>query len=52
MLNDKEPLITGKDGKIVMEMIFAAYESAGKGCNIQFPYTSDAEKPIDLWQKK
>lgn len=52
VLNDKEPLITGKDGKIVMEMIFAAYESAGKGCSIRFPYASNAEKPIDLWQKK
>ncbi len=52
VLNNKEPLITGKDGKAVMEMIFAAYESAGKGCKVLFPYTTDANKPIDLWLNK
>jgi len=52
VLNDKEPLITGRDGRAVMEMIFAAYESAGKGCKVLFPYNTDADKPIDLWSNK
>ncbi len=52
VLNDKEPLITGRDGKAVMEMIFAAYESAGKGRNVSFPYNTNADKPIDLWSNK
>jgi myo-inositol 2-dehydrogenase/D-chiro-inositol 1-dehydrogenase len=49
VMHDKEPLITGDDGKAVMDMIFASYDSAKKGCRVQFPYTSNAKKPIDLW---
>ena len=29
--NDKQPLVTGEDGKAVLEVICAAYESAGTG---------------------
>jgi len=49
VLHNEKSLITGEDGKVVLEMIFASYDSAKKGCRIQFPYTSDAKKPIDLW---
>ena len=52
VIHDKKPLITGEDGKTVMEMIFAAYESAGKGHKIDFPYNTDAKKPIDLWLER
>ena len=28
--NDRQPLVTGEDGRAVLEVIFAAYESAGR----------------------
>jgi len=51
VLNDKEPLVTGEDGRAVLEVIFAAYQSAGTGRKVEFPFTTDAEKPIDLWKR-
>ncbi|WP_447642359.1 MULTISPECIES: Gfo/Idh/MocA family protein [Chitinophagaceae] len=47
--NDKEPLVTGKDGRDVLEIIYAAYASAGQGKKIHLPFTQKVEKPIDLW---
>lgn len=49
--NDKQPLVTGEDGKAVLEVIFAAYESAGTGRKVELPFKTDAEKPIRLWKK-
>lgn len=49
--NDKQPLETGEDGKAVLEMIFAAYESARTGRKIGIPFETDAPKPIDLYLK-
>lgn len=48
--NDKEPLETGEDGKVVLEMIFAAYESARAGKKVKLPFKTDAKKPIELWK--
>jgi myo-inositol 2-dehydrogenase / D-chiro-inositol 1-dehydrogenase len=48
--DDMEPLVTGRDGREVLKMIFAAYESAGTGRKVEFPYNSDARRPIDLWR--
>jgi predicted dehydrogenase len=48
--NDTEPLVTGEDGRAVLEIIFAAYESAGTGHKVTFPYHTDAKRPIDLWK--
>ena len=31
VLHDRQPLVTGADGKAVLEILFAAYESAGAG---------------------
>ena len=50
VLNDKQPLVTGEDGRAVLEVIFAAYESAGTGRKVAMPFKSDAKKPIDLWR--
>jgi predicted dehydrogenase len=50
--NDKEPLVSGEDGKAVMEIIFAAYESAGTGKKVELPFKTDAAKPWDLWKKR
>jgi predicted dehydrogenase len=47
--NNKEPLVTGDDGRVVLEIIYAAYASAGLGKKIELPFKSDVKKPIDLW---
>ncbi len=48
--NDKQPIETGEDGRAVLEVLFAAYESAGTGRKITLPFHSDASRPIDLWK--
>jgi predicted dehydrogenase len=47
--NDRQPLVTGEDGRAVLEVIFAAYESAREGRKVALPFESKARKPIDLW---
>ena len=49
--NDTEPAVTGEDARTVMEIVFAAYESAGTGRKVSLPFKTDAAKPIDLWKK-
>ncbi len=49
--NDKAPMETGEDGRAVLELVFAAYASAGQGRRIELPFPTDAERPIDLWLK-
>ena len=48
--NDSEPLVTAVDGRAVLEVIFAAYESARIGCKVALPFATDAKKPHDLWK--
>jgi predicted dehydrogenase len=48
--NDKRPAVTGEDGRAVLEVIFAAYESAGCGRKVSLPFATDAARPIDLWR--
>jgi len=50
--NDKTPLVTGEDGRMVLEVIFAAYESARTGRKVELPFTATAARPIDLWKPK
>ena len=46
------PIETGEDGREVMKIIYAAYQSAGEGRRITWPYNApQVEKPIDLWKK-
>ncbi len=52
VLNDQQPLITGEDGWVVLEIIFAAYESARTGRRVEFPFSTDARAPIELWRKR
>lgn len=40
---------TGEDGRLVMEVLFAAYASAGKGQKIEMPYQPTTNKPIEEW---
>ena len=49
---DREPLVTGKLGRDVLEVIYAAYASAGQGKKISLPFSSDVSKPVDLWIRK
>lgn len=47
----EEPVETGEDGLEVLKIIYAAYQSAGEGRRIDWPYTPPVvEKPIDLWR--
>lgn len=46
---NKEPLVTGEDGRAVLELLYAAYESAGTGRRVLLPATAKVKKPIDLW---
>jgi len=50
--NDKTPLETGEDGRAVLEILLAAYASAGQGKKISLPFATDVKRPIDLWKPK
>ena len=48
----EEPIETGEDGLEVLKIIYAAYQSAGGGRRIEWPYEPPVvEKPVDLWLK-
>ena len=47
--NDRTPLVVGDDGRVVLDAVFAAYESARTGRKVMLPFESKARKPIDLW---
>ena len=49
--NDRKPLVTGEDGRAVLEIIFAAYESARTGRKVLLPFATTAARPIDLWRR-
>jgi len=52
VLGKETPIETGEDGREVLKIIYAAYESAGTGKRIDWPYTPrKVGKPFDLWQK-
>ncbi len=48
--DDLEPEVTGEDGRAVLEVIMAAYESARTGTKVLLPFETDAARPIDLWK--
>ncbi len=49
---EEKPMETGEDGREVLKIILAAYQSAGEGRKIAWPYEPPAyEKPIDLWKR-
>lgn len=49
VLMDQEPLVTGKDGRAVLEIIYAAYASAGQGKKIMLPFEPKVKRPVQLW---
>jgi len=43
---------TGEDGREVLKIMYAAYQSAGEGRRIEFPYDPpQVKKPIELWKR-
>jgi predicted dehydrogenase len=50
--HQREPLVTGIDGKVVLEAIYAAYESARTGAKVALPFCPPAwaTKPIHCWK--
>jgi len=48
--NEKTPLVTGEDGRAVLEIIYAAYASARSGAKVPLPIREKVAKPIDLWK--
>jgi myo-inositol 2-dehydrogenase/D-chiro-inositol 1-dehydrogenase len=50
-LGKEKCMVTGEDGREVLKIMDAAYQSAGEGRRIDFPYTPRVvKKPIDLWK--
>lgn len=47
--NNKQPLVTGEDGRAVLEILYAAYASAGSGKKVTLPFSAGVDKPVDLW---
>ena len=44
------PQVTGEDGRVVQEVLCAAYQSAGMGQRIALPFRpAGVKRPIDLW---
>jgi hypothetical protein len=45
------PLADGETGRVVQEVLYAAYASAGLGQKIHLPFRPmGVSKPIDLWK--
>ena len=44
------PLVTGEDGRAVLEIICAAYASARSGAKVPLPFHPKVARPIDLWR--
>jgi predicted dehydrogenase len=47
----KKPLVTGEDGRAVLEIINAAYYSAKIGKKVELPFNPKVKYPIELWLK-
>jgi hypothetical protein len=44
--------VTGEDGRAVLELIYAAYASAGSGKKVVMPFKTEVDKPYKLWKKQ
>ena len=48
----EEPQATGEDGRVVQEVLYAGYKSAGQGKKINLPFRPEnVKRPVDLWLK-
>ncbi len=54
-LEGREPIETGKDGRVALEVIYAAYKSAASGQRVTFPLELTPEEaaapPYQLWRQ-
>ncbi len=49
---EERPISDGETGRVVQEILYAAYASAGLGTKITLPFRPQGiVKPIDLWKK-
>ncbi|MBP8131133.1 MAG: Gfo/Idh/MocA family oxidoreductase [Candidatus Hydrogenedentes bacterium] len=48
--HDMAPLVTGEDGRAVLEALFAAYQSAAVGAKVRLPFRTNAASPWELWR--
>ena len=46
--NDRKPLVRGEDGRNLLEVICAAYESARTSRKVLLPFHTPAQRSIDL----
>jgi hypothetical protein len=55
VLNDREPMETGRDGRAVLEGVYAAYHSAATGRRVTFALELTAEEaaepPYLVWKR-
>ena len=47
--NDLTPVMTGEDGRAVLEMLNAAYHSARIGRKVPLPFRPKISRHVDLW---
>lgn len=48
--NDRQPQLTGEDGRDILEVVAAAYESAATGSKVRLPFQPlEGDLPIDPW---
>jgi len=45
----EKPLVTGEDGRAVLEIMYAAYQSARTGAKVNLPFAPKVNRPIELW---
>ncbi len=47
----ESPQATGEDGRLVQEVLYAGYRSAGTRASVDLPYRpAQVKRPIDLWR--
>ncbi len=46
--NGKTPIVTGEDGRAVLEIIYAAYASAKSGQKVKLPFSAKVKYPVEL----
>ena len=47
----RPPLCSGRDGRAVLELLYAAYASAGSGRRVELPFTPTADTCHGEWQR-
>jgi predicted dehydrogenase len=46
----RTPTENGRDGRAVLEIVFALYASAGQRRRVELPFVTDADRPIHPWR--